>query len=1038
MIRIFLVYALSGFLSLAYQVAWFRIFTDWFGSTNLTFALVVANFIGGLAAGALLSRRLTNIIVTRTSLQDRLRIYGLFELVIGATVLLTALATYIPSDVLGSFPYSLSDGIWVQSPAYRITQVAIAAACVFIPCLFMGVTFPLLCHAYSAAPRGGRFPAALYAWNTLGACIGVLACQFLLLPWLGHDVALRLLASVNLVLGAYFLAAGKDAKFGAQPARASASIRDAGTLANSSTSAPAGTLLMLAALSGFLSGALEGDLFKRISFVIAVNPGATMSFISFWAILAIFLASSSVNRWPRLTLTPIKILFVTGLAYFAVSTYFIDAIMTFMNHGFMAFVFGLATNQELDPTLTFPRNLSQLLFFVGILVFPPYFLVSVLLPYVCNRLQAQGRHIGAAYGLNTIAFCIGLVGFTLIAPKVNIFYSLKLFTLLFAIVIAGVAVLREGHRLAGWQPAALAAAALAAIMLTSADFDPRFFSADSPPRTRSIRALKSNAANTTFVVEEGESAALYFGRLRMSATNIRARTYMRLMAHFPLLLHPHPERALLICFGAGNTASAIAAHDSISQIDIVDLNEKVFETAPEFAATNDRVYDDPRVRLIHDDGRNFLNVTDQTYDLITSEPPPPLAAGVYRLYSREYYETALNHLTPDGLMTQWLPMYLMNPEVVDLAIRTFLDVFPNTLIFTGYASDFIMVGSRAPIELSRIKPRYIESPNVIEDLQQSNIHRSDSLLARIVSSDRELRDRYAGDRIISDQHNDLEQYIRARERPSIIAYNPKRVLDYIRKNAPQHAGDVEPVLMHLGRLRYHIRDFPFESLATVRLSESTGVALADADWIEIAKLNDALGTAMNAGNIEDAIAVLVKLLAIEQEQPTFLLMLGEIRLREGQFEAAIPPLKRFLDLEPTDATGYHWLGRALMLTGRADEALVQFRQSVKLQPEAYMSLARIAWILATHPDPDQLNPTEAIRLSQTAAELSKRQNPIVLQTLAAAYAADGQFDKAATVVQSAIDALTDDVSAETARLNIQLQAYRNSQSLSDDSLLSGR
>ena len=103
------------------------------------------------------------------------------------------------------------------------------------------------------------------------------------------------------------------------------------------------------------------------------------------------------------------------------------------------------------------------------------------------------------------------------------------------------------------------------------------------------------------------------------------------------------KEALLICFGAGNTAAAIAAHDDIvRRIDIVDLNDKVFETAAEFSDTNNEVYRDPRVRLIHDDGRNFLNVTDQTYDLITSEPPPPLAAGVYRLYSREYYEAALH------------------------------------------------------------------------------------------------------------------------------------------------------------------------------------------------------------------------------------------------------------------------------------------------------------------------------------------------------------------------------------------------------------
>jgi hypothetical protein len=62
----------------------------------------------------------------------------------------------------------------------------------------------------------------------------------------------------------------------------------------------------------------------------------------------------------------------------------------------------------------------------------------------------------------------------------------------------------------------------------------------------------------------------------------------------------------------------------------------------------------------------------------------------------------------------------------------------------------------------------------------------------------------------------------------------------------------------------------------------------------------------------------------------------------------------------------------------------------------------------------------------------------VLETLGAAYAADGQFDRAATVVQSVIDTASDDASTDMARLNIQLQAYRNSQSLSDSSLVSRR
>jgi len=195
---------------------------------------------------------------------------------------------------------------------------------------------------------------------------------------------------------------------------------------------------------------------------------------------------------------------------------------------------------------------------------------------------------------------------------------------------------------------------------------------------------------------------------------------------------------------------------------------------------------------------------------------------------------------------------------------------------------------------------------------------------------------------------------------------------------------------------------------------------------------------LGAGNAKGAVTVLEQMLAIEEEQPTALLTLGKLRLQIGQFERAMEPLRLFQSLEPAEAIGYHLLGRALMLNGRSDEALVQFKQSVERQPDAYMSLARMAWILATHPDPALLNPTEAIRLAQAADENSLQHDPVVLQTLAAAYAADGQFDQATTVAQSAIDAIVNDADTRLPYLRIQLQAYQNAQSLSDGSLMPQR
>lgn len=738
MIRIFILYAISGFISLGYQITWFRVFTDWFGSTNLTFALVVCNFIGGLAAGALLSRRITNFVATRANIADPLRVYGLIEILVGATVLLTVFAEYLPADLFGAFPYTLTNDIWQQSAGYRISQIAIATACVFIPCLFMGATFPLLCHVFIGEPKGDRFPAALYAWNTLGACLGVLACQFIFILWLGYKPTFWLMSGLNVLLGLYFVVTG-GAPAGAV-ATAPVSIDWRGQ-------ARYGTLLTFAVLSGFLAGALEGDMFKRISFMLGSSPGATMSFISFWAIAAIFLASALVNRVPQLKLLHIKLAYVCALVYYFAMWRYHNALV-----------------QNL-----WPFSLPELLRFTGLFVFLPYFFISLLLPWVCNRLQAEKVHIGLTYGLNTAAFCIGLLGFTLIAPKVNIFYSTKLLMLLLLIGTVALLVTTEKARAPRLSIAGFVAAFALACIFAPAEFDRSYFLPTGDLQDKPIRAMKSNGTHTTFVMEEMDprgNLRLFFGSHSMSGTDLAPQSYMRLMAHMPLLSQRRPRSALLICFGVGNTASAIAAHSNMQQIDIVDLNDKIFETAPEFSKFNNEVYRDPRVRMIHDDGRGFLRMTDQTYDLITSEPPPPLAPGVYRLYSREYYESALAHLSPQGIMTQWLPINQLPQEAADLIISTFIDVFEHSLLFTGWdyeepgSSELILMGSPAPINLNRIVNQFFDDPAVVEDLRRIGIKSGADFLNRIVATDDVLRRNYGGLHIISDQRNDLEHTIR--------------------------------------------------------------------------------------------------------------------------------------------------------------------------------------------------------------------------------------------------------------------------------------
>ncbi len=924
--RVYLIYALSGFVSLGYQVAWFRIYVDRFGSTNLTFALVVCCFIGGLGAGSLLSERLCRRLAATLKIGDRLRLYGLLELLVTATVTLTLLTAYVPADLWGSFPYHLAGGVYQANAAYQVTQLALAVLCVFTPCLFMGATFPLLCDAYRTVGGTGRFPSALYAFNTLGACSGVLACLFLLLPWLGHERMFWLLAGLNLALGVFFLLRG-----GAPHAPlAEPEIEGAGGQAARGTDADThGSLLLtFAVLSGLLAGALEGDMFKRIDFLSSGNS-AVMALISFWAILVIFLASWAVRVVPAARLSWIKVAWVVGLLAYA---------GTWMMRGVVDKAFWLLQSGEREPQIAqaayhggFLDSLGHTLLYVGVWVFPAFFCLSLLLPYVCNRIHGQRRHLGAAYGLNTLAFCVGMIGFTLVAPRVSVFYSMKLVMALFAIGVLLLLAISEKRPLPAWKPIAAAALLAVACLVIPRGFDRAYMIPGGSAATSPVRALKSNAAHTTYVVAAPDGDYLFFDRHPMSGTGMPQNAYMRLMAHFPLLAQPRPGRALLICYGVGNTASAIAAHDTIEAIDVVELNEKVVETAPEFTLVTDAVHEDPRIRFIINDGRSFLDHTDHIYDLITSEPPPPMQAGIYRLYTADYYEQALARLSPQGMMTQWIPAYQMPARAVTLAIRTFIDVFPHALLFTGGYREFILVGSPSPIDLATLETRFYEQPRVTADLWRLNVKTPLSLIGRVVHGDGALRARFGEGRVIRDVHNDLEFLFRDHSERDVTAYVPREILADIGAERLACGNELRNVLTHLGRLRYHVRYYPINTLLTARPED---VRLADVDWMEVTRLLKEASRFEAAGNLEAAYGTIYQALEVAPEQPRLLLVMAGIELRLGHDLAAIDTLKRFQEIEPDEEAGHRLRGSALWRRGAREEAIAAMRRAVELDPHS--------------------------------------------------------------------------------------------------------
>jgi hypothetical protein len=179
----------------------------------------------------------------------------------------------------------------------------------------------------------------------------------------------------------------------------------------------------------------------------------------------------------------------------------------------------------------------------------------------------------------------------------------------------------------------------------------------------------------------------------MTAINRYALRYMQLFAWLPLSFHPQPRRALLISYGAGNTAQALLSDPQLEHLSVVDLSPEMLAASPLLHGERDPLRD-PRVRVVREDGRHFLRTRSERFDIITAEPPPPGIAGVVNLYTREYFQTLAARLAPGGLATYWLPVAQFRVQGAKAVVAAFCDAFPDCTLWSGTKRDWILMGSR--------------------------------------------------------------------------------------------------------------------------------------------------------------------------------------------------------------------------------------------------------------------------------------------------------------------------------------------------------
>jgi spermidine synthase len=200
------------------------------------------------------------------------------------------------------------------------------------------------------------------------------------------------------------------------------------------------------------------------------------------------------------------------------------------------------------------------------------------------------------------------------------------------------------------------------------------------------------------------------------------------------MLRPQSTAALTVAFGMGSAfRGAIIAGLHTKAVELVPSVPEMFGFFYPDAA---QVLASPNGEVLVTDGRNHVELTTDRYDIIVTDPPPPIfSSGASVISSLEYYQAGRVHLNPGGVMMQWLPTGATLDEF-RAQLRTFRAAFPHvTTLFGPGGYGTYMLGSDQPMAFDDAQTAEVLSrPGILADISSaydSREHTVDGWIRRI-------------------------------------------------------------------------------------------------------------------------------------------------------------------------------------------------------------------------------------------------------------------------------------------------------------------
>ena len=742
---IYLLFFLSGAAALIYQVVWVRSLTLVFGGSHLAVTAVLSIFMSGLALGAY-------VVGQRVDRAMRpLRLYGLLELGIAASALVSiALIKVYPAIYV-----PLARGHDDARLYLTFVRLAFSTVALILPTTLMGATLPVLSRLTSRQPENVRhYLSFLYGFNTLGSVLGALLAGFVFLRAFSVSTTLSIAIVANALIGAISLALQRWSDAGPYSSVAGTDRAVPGDAPpRAIRSLPALLVLVGIGASGFCALGYE-VLWTR---VLTIGLGASV--YGFTIMLVAFLTGIALGS---------KAYGVAGKVFRAAQT---DTARSAAWFGTGQILIGLTALLVTVYLRDVPANTVRLqsyffgnepgtfqsrtwanfsLAFLYMLV--PAMFMGAAFPLagqvMARERQAVGRAVGDVLASNTVGAIFGAaVSGLVMIPLFGIERSLQMLIVvnlgIGLIVLASV----RGVR---WLPTAAAAGTAGVLVFLALNQDAlrmwdrqyfAIFRSNQPDAFRTPEMVREAVANTDVLyyaegaestvsvirVKGGEQAFITNGRVEASSY-LQGQQVQYALGHLPMLLTANPKRVLVVGMGSGMTAGATAVHAGVERVTLIEIERQVQGVARAFEAYNHHLLQNPKLRIVLNDGRNFLMTTDETFDVITADPIHPWFRGAGYLYAQEYFELAARHLRPGGVIAQWLPLYELTPDDLASIVRTFQQHFSHTMLWLTHY-DSVLVGSNSPFAIDESElERRLGQPEVGEDLRRVRMGSAADLL----------------------------------------------------------------------------------------------------------------------------------------------------------------------------------------------------------------------------------------------------------------------------------------------------------------------